>query len=89
MTLDSTLPQDENQASYKAANYTERNGFKSVHVPSSATPRDINFGANVAENDNAASEGYIVDVYEDCIVLNGVDLVEKKPVALGTYKIVT
>lgn len=86
---DSTLPQDENQASYKAANYTERNGFKSVHVPSSATPRDINFGENESTNDNAASEGYTVDVYEDCIVLNGVDLVEKKPVVLGTYKINT
>ena len=35
------------------------------------------------------SQGYIVDVYKDCIVLNGMDLVNNKPVPLGTFKIDT
>ncbi len=75
----------------KNANYTERNGFKSVHIPSLGVPRGINL--NVAPikavDDNSASEGYIVDVYDDCIVLNGMDLIDNIPIALGTYKIDT
>ena len=86
---DSTKPLDKDQESYKAANYTEKNGFKSVHVPSCATPRDINFDENESENDNDASEGYIVDVHDDCIVLKGMDLVNQKLLVMGTYKIDT
>jgi hypothetical protein len=35
------------------------------------------------------SQGYIVDVYDDCIVLNGLDLINNKYVPLGVYKIDT
>ena len=86
---DSLKPLDKDQLSYKNANYTHVNGFKSVHVPSCATPRDINFDENESENDNIASEVYIVDVYDDCIVLNGRDFVNEKLVPLGVYKINT
>lgn len=75
------------------ANYTERNGFKSVHVPSSATPRYAVYNEDTekyeSQNDNSASQGYIVDVYNDCIVLNGMNLINNIPIPLGTYKIVT
>lgn len=71
------------------ANYTERNGFKSVHIPSLAKPRDINFDTMTSQDDNSASQGYIVDVYDDCIVLNGWDFINGKPIPLGTYKIMT
>lgn len=100
------------------ANYTERNGFKSVHVPSLATPREIEYtyqkkdeNGNVIEtnkttvpdnsgalgalvsmastDDRNGSQGYIVDVYEDCIVLNGWDFVGNKPVPLGVLRIDT
>ena len=71
------------------ANYTERNGFKSVHIPSLATPRDIDFDTMESEDDPAESQGYIVDVYKNCIVLNGMDFVNNEPVPLGTYKIDT
>ena len=75
------------------ANYTERNGFKSVHIPSLVTPRDITFDENgnavKAVDDRNASQGYIVDVYKDCIVLNGMDFVNNEPIPLGTYKIDT
>lgn len=94
------------------ANYTEKNGFKSVHVSSLATPRDIEYTYDkdgvitktivpdtsgelgtliktAAKGDGSASQGYIVDVYDACIVLNGVDFANEKPVPLGTYKITT
>lgn len=71
------------------ANYTERNGFKSVHVPSCGTPRDLNIDTMKAVDDTEASQGCIVDVYEDYIVINGLDFINNKPIPLGTYKIPT
>lgn len=71
------------------ANYTERNGFKSVHIPSSAAPRDVDVENNKSVDDTAASQGYIVDVYEEYIVLNGIDFINNKPVPLGVYKVDT
>lgn len=71
------------------ANYTERNGFKSVHVPSLGVPRDINFETNKSQDDWYASQGYIVDVHEDHIVLNGMDFVAGTCVPLGVYRIHT
>lgn len=77
----------EEQAKDKDLNYTNKNGFHSVHIPSLSRPRDIVNNALVyAESE---SQGYIVDVYDDCIVLNGWDFIGNKPVPLGTYKIET
>lgn len=73
------------------ANYTERNGFRSVHVPSLSRPRYLKLtnGTPNGETpeDNAASQGYIVDVYDDCIVLNGMDLINQERIPIGTYQI--
>lgn len=69
------------------ANYSTKDGFRSVHVPSLSTPRDCIDGKLV--NRSNQSQGYIVDVYDDCIVLNGMDLINNKPVPLGVYKIDT
>lgn len=75
------------------ANYTERNGFRSVHVPSSATPRDIELNEETENletvNDNDASEGCVVDVYDDCIVLNGTDLITGERIPIAQYRIDT
>ncbi len=71
------------------ASYTERNGFKSVHVPSVGKPRDIILSTGETPEDNDGSQGYIVDVYDDCIVLNGWDFVNSQYVPLGVYKITT
>lgn len=71
------------------ANYTERNSFKSVHVPSLGVPRDINFDTNKSKDDPNASQGYIVDVYDNCIVLTGMDFIKNEPIPLGVYKIDT
>lgn len=73
-----------NQEHDAAANYSERNGFKSVHIPSLATPRDIDFENNKSVDDPNASEGYIVDVYPDGIHLRGWDFVADNPSPLGT-----
>lgn len=71
----------------KDANFSEENGFKSVHVPSSGTPREVTSEDGTWVAREGESQGYIVDVHEDCIVLNGFDFVNNKPVPIGTYKI--
>ena len=73
----------------KDANFSEENGFKSVHVPSSGAPRRLIDEDGTWEAANSESQGYIVDVYDECIVLNGMDFIGNTPVPLGTYKIET
>ena len=79
----------EHQAVDVNANYTERNGFKSIHVASIGKPRNINAAAGETPDDNDGSQCYIVDVYDNFIILNGIDLITRKPIPLGTYKIDT
>lgn len=77
----------------KKANYSEANGYKSVHIPSLSVPRDLAEGGTVLENVYAESEGYIVDVYDNCIVLNGRDFIDNNAdghiLPIATYKIDT
>lgn len=80
-----TEPLDAEKESYKAANYTEKNGFKSVHIPSLGRPRDIT--ASGTPYMDAEAQGYIVDVYDDCIVLNGINFISNAAIPIGTYKI--
>lgn len=75
------------QALDESANYTEKNGFKSVHIPSCGHPRDI--ANNQTVNDYDASEGYLVDVYDDYVVFNGMDFINRQPIPLGVFKIDT
>lgn len=71
------------------ATYTEKNGFKSVHIPSLGRPRNIDLLSATTPYADSEAQGYIVDVYDDCIVLNGMDLINNKPVPLGVFKIDT
>lgn len=75
----------------KKANYTEVNGFKSVHVPSLSRPRNLDMDSTTSPTPYADSEsqGYIVDVYPDCIILNGRDFVGGQWVSMGVLKIDT
>jgi predicted phosphodiesterase len=73
----------------KDANYSEENGFKSVHVPSLGSPRKLISADGTWQAAESESQGYIVDVYDDCIVLNGMDLIENDYVPVGVYKIET
>ena len=82
----------KNQELDQNSNYTEINGFRSVHIPSCGAPRDIINGSTL--EDNNASQFYILDVYANCIVLKGINNTGiNNPVAnyeaLGTYKIDT
>ena len=77
----------------KKANYSEENGYKSVHIPSLALPRDVTSDGGALEKIYAESEGYIVDVYDDYIVLNGRDFIDNESdghiLPIATYKIDT
>ena len=78
----------------KNANYTNRNGFKSVHVPSIGNPRKL-LKADGSWNDTDGSgspypaEAYLAEVYGDYVVLNGLSYAEGEwvPSAVGTYRI--
>lgn len=77
----------ECQEQDKTSTYSNADGFHSIHVPSSSKPRDVVNGALVERYEEGY--GYIVDVYADCIVLNGWDFVNNQYVPLGVYKIDT
>ena len=73
------------------ANYSSGVGYRSVHIPSLSIPRDRVNGST--EYVFAESEGYIVDVYENCIILNGRDFIDNDNdghiLPIATYKIDT
>lgn len=73
------------------ANYSSENGYRSVHIPSLAVPRDLQNGS--LTNVYAESEGYIVDVYDNYIILNGRDFIDNDNdgniIPIATYKIDT
>jgi len=58
-------------------------GSHSVHIPSLSVPRDTE--GMVLTDDTAASEGYVVDVYENAIVLRGRDFVGGKFLPVATF----
>lgn len=73
------------------ANYSSKAGYRSVHIPSMTVPRDYVDG--VVTKVYAESEGYIVDVYDDYIILNGRDFIDNDKdgnvLPIATYKIDT
>jgi hypothetical protein len=77
----------EEQELDKTANYNERTGFRSVHIPSLTRPTFVVDGTR--SGDDTLSYGYLMDVYYDCIVLNGRDFIEGKWCPLGTLTIDT
>lgn len=69
------------------ANYSDNDGFKSIHIPSLSRPCDIVDGVRTTQD--GKSQGYIVDVYANYIVLNGIDFITEEIVPLGCFKINT
>ena len=65
------------------ANYSDALGYRSVHIPSLAVPRDIVNSA--LSNIYADSEGYVVDVYENGIHLCGRDFVKGEFLPIASY----
>lgn len=87
----------DSQEDNARANYDRDFGIHSVHIPSLAKPREYEDSGYVSMT--AESEGYVVDVYENHIVLRGRDFANRKflpivqycldtsftPVKTGTY----
>lgn len=75
------------------ANYSNADGYRSVHIPSLSVPRDIDDNGTALTDIYAESEGYVVDVYDNYIILNGRDFIDNENdgniIPLGTYKIDT
>ena len=73
----------ELQAENQMNNYDNVFGCHSIHIPSLAYPKGIDNGVLVS--DYNASEGYLIDVYENNIVLRGRDFVSGKFLPIATY----
>ena len=66
-------------------NYDNLFGCHSVHIPSLAEGRELNADGTGYIFTTAESSGYVVDVYENHIVLRGRDFVVDKFVPIATY----
>lgn len=69
------------------ANLDESEGYKSVHIPSISRPRqeDGTDDDTSPDYDDAGSEGYVVDVYENGIHLQGRDFVKGEFIPIASY----
>lgn len=67
------------------ANYDNKYGMHSIHIPSLAAPRDGCVDGTGRTELYAESEGYVVDVYANHIVLRGRDFVAEKFLPIATY----
>lgn len=75
------------QEKNKMNNYDNIFGCHSVHIPSLAYTRDIS-GTELT-NDYESSEGYVVDVYDNKIILRGRDFKTEKFLPIAYYKLDT
>jgi hypothetical protein len=66
------------------ANYDYALGINSVHIPSLSYPRDISSG--IRDNMYGESQGYLMDVYDNHVVLNGLDFAHGTTDDNGVYK---
>ena len=72
------------QADVDHANYDESIGFRSVHVPALFGTRELDqYGYRC--DDIGACEGYVVDVYQNGIVIRGLDFNSRKHLPIATY----
>lgn len=78
----------ETQQQVKHAIYSTELGFRSAHVPSTANGRKIINGA-LGNKDASYSLGYLVEVYEDHVVLKGYDFMGDAEVPIAQYCIDT
>lgn len=67
------------------ANYSSNAGYRSVHIPSIAVPRDADATGTGYQVIYADSEGYVVDVYENGIHLRGRDFVKGEFLPIASY----
>jgi predicted MPP superfamily phosphohydrolase len=73
------------------ANVHTSAGYNSIHIPSITAPRTGELGGDSVMFDYLLdeSEGYLVDVYENGIILRGRDFVRDKFLPIASYQITT
>lgn len=69
------------------ANYDFTDGVHSFHIPATAMARDISSGSR--EDVVETSQGYLMDVYENHIVLKGRDFVKGEFIPIAQYCVET
>lgn len=67
------------------ANYDRKFGCHSVHIPSLATVKTLNSEETGYDVDENKGMGYVVDVYENYIVLRGREFESEKFLPIATY----
>ena len=77
----------ELQSISNIANYDNFLGRHSIHIPALFGTRELQNGSRYEDFD--ASEGYVVDVYENSIVLRGLDFQAKKFYPIAQYHLDT
>lgn len=73
-------------------NIDTAHGYNSIHIPSISVPRTGEIGSGESAMFNyltEESEGYVVDVYQNGIILRGRDFVGEKFLPIAHYKIST
>lgn len=65
------------------ANYDFTDRVHSIHIPATSVSRDISSGNRVDRVET--SQGYLMDVYENHIVLRGRDFVKSEFIPIATY----
>jgi predicted phosphodiesterase len=73
------------QTKTNLANYDDKYGMHSIHIPSLVAPRDGFVDGTGRTELYAESEGYVVDVYQNHIVLRGRDFAAGKFLPIATY----
>lgn len=73
------------QTNDNLANIDRKYGMYSVHIPSIAAPRTGNLDGTGRTELYAESEGYVVDVYRNHVVLRGRDFVAEKFLPIAQY----
>lgn len=71
-----------------SANIYDKDDFcKRVHIPSCAKPRENNSGTSQSDtyDNNLGSQGYLIDVYENAILLKGYDFEKNKFLPIANY----
>lgn len=78
----------ETQEKDKISNYDDVLGIHSIHIPSVTQPAQLKNGVREYIEEGEVSEfsqGYLVDVYGNNIVLNGLNFVTGKQLPIATY----
>lgn len=73
----------ETQAAHATSTYDKAFGCHNIHIPSCAVPKQVT-GSTVTTL-SEGSQGYVVDVYDNAVVLRGRDFIANDYVPHGVY----